>query len=76
MIPVAAYMNVCNFTGKELDQLDVGTKKILTENNVHGKQCCDERSYLRRKLGGREIKSLKDVYAETKVRVACYDIFE
>ena len=36
--PVAAYMmNVCNFTGKELDQLDKGIKKILRENNMHDK---------------------------------------
>ena len=68
-------MNVCNFTGKELDQLDTGIKKILTENNMHGKQCSDERFYLRREPGGRGIKSLKDVYAETIVRVACYMTF-
>ena len=35
VIPVAAYMmTVCNFTGKELDQLDKEIKKIL-----RGKQC-------------------------------------
>ena len=28
--------------------------------------------YLRRKDDGRGIKSLKDIYKETKVRVACY----
>ena len=65
VIPVSAYMmNICNFTGKELDQLDQGIKKILRENKMHGKQCSDERSNLRRELGGRGIKSLKDVYAE------------
>ena len=37
VIPVAAYMlNVCNFTGKELAQLDEGIKKILREHNMHG----------------------------------------
>ena len=71
MIPVAAYtMIVCNFTGKQLDQLDKGIKMILRENNMHGKQYSDKRLYLRRKLGVRGIKSLKDVYAETKVTVA------
>ena len=38
---------------------------------MHGKQCSDERLYLRKELGGRGIKSLKDVHAETKVGVAC-----
>ena len=28
--------------------------------------------YLRREDDGREIKSLKDIYKETKIRVACY----
>ena len=42
VIPVAAYViNVCNFTGKELDQPDKGIKKILKENHMHGKQCSD-----------------------------------
>ena len=30
---------------------------------MHSMQCRDEGLYLRRKLGGRGIKSLKDVYA-------------
>ena len=35
---VAAYMmNVSNFSEIELDQLDKGIKKILRENNMHGK---------------------------------------
>ena len=36
---------------------------------MHGKQCSNERLYLRRDLGGRGIKKLKDVYAETRVRM-------
>ena len=76
VIPVAAYItNVCNFTGKELDKIDKGIKKILRENNIHRKQCSDERLYIRTKLGGRGIKSLKDVYEEKKLRVACYMMF-
>ena len=39
-----------------------------------GKQCSDEKLYLGRELGGREI-SLKDVYAETKVGKAYYMTF-
>ena len=42
---------------------------------MDGKQCSDERLYLKRDIGGRGIKSLKNVYAETKVRVACYMTF-
>ena len=74
VISVAAFiMNLCNFTG--LDQLDKRIKRILRENSMHGKQCSDERLYLRREFEQRETKSLKDVYAETKVRVACYMTF-
>ena len=32
---------------------------------------CDERLYSKRKEGGRGLKSLKEVYDETKTRVAC-----
>ena len=42
---------------------------------MHGKQCSNERLYLRRDLGGRGIKKLKDVYAETRVRTTCYMTF-
>lgn len=57
VIPVGAYMmNVCNFKRKELDQDDTGIKKILRENNMHGKQCSDDQLHLRRKLGGKTTK--------------------
>ena len=73
VIPVTVYMmNLCNFTGKDLDQLDKGIKKILRDNNMHGKPRRDERLYLRRELGRGGTKGLKEVYAETKVRVAYY----
>ena len=39
---------------------------------MHGKQSNGERSYLGRRTCGRGIKSLRDVYKETEVRVACY----
>ena len=73
VIPVAGYvMNVCRFTNKQLDELDKMIKSILKERKMHGRQCSNERLYLKRDAGGRGLKSLKDVYAETKVRVACY----
>ena len=37
-----------------------------------GRQSSDERLYLKREEGGRGLKSLRDVYKETKLRVACY----
>ena len=39
---------------------------------MHGKQASDERLYMRRENGGRRLKSMKYLYEETKVRVACY----
>ena len=76
VIPVIVYMmNLCNFTGKDLDQLDKGIKKVVRDSNMHGKPCRDERLYVRRELGGGGTKGLKEVYAETKVRVAYYMTF-
>ena len=73
VIPVAAYpMNVCKFNGGELKQLDQVIKHELRSKNMLGKQSSGERLYLRREDGGRGIKSLKDIYKETRVRVACY----
>ena len=37
-----------------------------------GKQASDERLYLKRDQGGRGLQSMRDVYAETRTRVACY----
>ena len=39
---------------------------------MHGKQSSDERLYLARSLGGRGLNCLRDVYMETKIRIACY----
>ena len=36
------------------------------------KQSSNERLYLRREDNGRGIKSLKDIYKETRLRIACY----
>lgn len=73
VIPVAGYvMNVCKMGKGELDRLDKIIKEELRKVNFHGKQASDERLYTERKEGGRGLKSFKDVYQETKVRVACY----
>ena len=37
-----------------------------------GRQASDERLYLKRERGGRGLKSLRDAYRETRLRVACY----
>ena len=73
VIPVTGYvMNVCTFTKQKLDELDKATKKILRDNRMHGRQPSDERLYMRRENGGRGLKNMKNLYEETKVRVACY----
>ena len=72
-VPVAAYpMNVCKMTKGELNEMDQIVKRELRKRNMLGKQASDERLYLKRDQGGRGLKSMKDVYAETRTRVACY----
>ena len=39
---------------------------------MNGRQSGDERLYMRKENGGRGLKSMKELYEETKVRVACY----
>ena len=73
VMPVAAYpMNACKFNGGKLKELDQVIKRELRSKNILGKQSSDERLYLRREDAGRAIKSLKDIYIETRLRVACY----
>ena len=73
VIPVAAYpMNVCKFSNGELKELDQVIKREMRSSNILGKQGSDERLYLKREDGGRRIKSMRDVYQETRLRVACY----
>ena len=73
VIPVASYlMNVCKFMITDLDKLDKVNKKVLCESNMHGRQSSDERLYLNREKGGRDLKTMNYVYEETKVRIACY----
>ena len=64
-------MNVCTFTKQKLDELDKVIKKILRDNKMHERQASNEQLYMRRENGGRGLKSMKDLYEEIKVRVAC-----
>ena len=73
VIPVAAYaMNVCKFSNSELNELDQVIKRELKQKNMLGRQASDERLYLKRAKGERGLKSLRDTYKETRLRVACY----
>ena len=73
VIPVASYaMNICKFNDGELKELNQIIKNDLRKMNMHGRQSSDERLYLKRKHGGRGIKSMHDAYRETRMRVACY----
>ena len=75
VIPVAVYiMNVCHLRTGDLDleELDKSVKVILRDKGFHGRQVSDERLYRKGEDGGRELKCFKEVYDETKVRLACY----
>ena len=73
VIPVAVYaMNICRFNVGEPKKLDQRIKRELQEKNMLGKQESDERLYLKREKGRRGLKSLRDTYKETRLRVACY----
>ena len=62
VIPVAAYAtNVCQFTQKELYDLDMLVKDILRKRGMLGQQTSDERLYLKRQDGGCSLKSLRQV---------------
>ena len=73
VIPVAGYvMNVCTLGKGDLEDLDMIVKSVLRREGFHGRQSSDERLYTKRKLGGRGLKGFREVYDETKTRVACY----
>ena len=73
VIPVAGYiMNVCNLSKSDINELDKIVGCVLRKEGYHGKQASDKRLYGRREEGGRGLKSFREVYDETKVRVACY----
>ena len=65
-------MNVCKFPKNELHELDQIVKKDLREKNMLGRQASDEHHYMKRDHGRRGLKSTREVYKKTKVRVACY----
>ena len=73
MVPVAAYpLNVCKFVKAELNELDLVVKRKLRKCNMLGRQSSYERIYLKGDAGGLGLKSLRDVFVETRLRVACY----
>ena len=73
MILVAAHpINACKFTKAELNELDVVVKRELRKCNMLGRQSSDERLYLKGDAGGRGLRSLRDVFVETRLRVACF----
>ena len=73
VIPVAAHiMNICRFTKAELSELVQIIIRELRDKSMLGRQSSDERLYLKRENGGRGLKSMRDVYRETKLRIACY----
>ena len=65
-------MNLCNLGKGDLDDLDMTMKSVLWGKGFHGRQSSNERLYSKRNDGGRGLKSFKEVYHETKTRVACY----
>ena len=73
VIPVAGYvMNVCHLGKNELDELDKLVKNALRREGFQGRQSSYERLYTKRTEGGRGLKSFKEVYGETRTKVACY----
>ena len=72
VIAVAAYsMNVCKFTQSELMDLDQVIKSDLRKNNMLGWQASNERLHMKRKDGGRGLKSLREIYEVTRLRIRC-----
>ena len=71
VIPVAAYsMNNCKFSKGELNELDQIVKRDLRSKEMLWKQASNERLYLNREDGGTGLKLMRDVYKETRLRVA------
>ena len=68
VIPLAAYvMNICKFNVSELKELDQIIKRKLRERSMLGRQASDKWLSLKREKGGRELKSMMDVYKETRL---------
>ena len=62
-------MNVCNLEKGDLDKQDMTVKNVLWRERCHGRQPSDDRLYSKRNEG---LKSFKEVYFETKLRVVYY----
>ena len=65
-------MKVCRLSKEDLVEVDMIVKREPRERNMHRRQASDERLYLARASGRRQVKSMKIMYKETKVRVPCY----
>ena len=61
-----------NLRKGDLEELDKSVKVILRDKGFHGRQVRGERLYMITADGERGLKSYKEVYDETKVRVACH----
>ena len=73
VILVAAYtMNICRFTKTGLSELHQIIKREPRDKSMLGRQSSDERLYLKWGIGRRVLKSIRDVYSETKLKIACY----
>ena len=72
VIFVAGYIiNVCDLRKGNLEDLGKIVKTALRDKEYHARQSNDEKLYAKIEEGGRSFKSFKEVYDETKVRVAC-----
>ena len=56
----------------ELNELDLVVKRELRKCNMWRRQSSDERFYLKRDVIGQGLKSLRDVFVEVRLHVACY----
>ena len=75
VIPVVAYpINVCKFTKPELNELDLVGKRELSKCNMLRRKPSEERFYLKSDVGEQSLKSLRDVFVETRLSVACYTV--
>ena len=71
VIPVASYvMNVYNLGKCDLEELGMALKSVLRREVFHERPSSDDILYPKRNEGGRGLKSFKEVYNETKTRVA------
>ena len=54
------------------NKLNMIMKRVLRREGFHRRKSGDERLYSSRKESGRGLKSFREIYDETKTRVACY----